>query len=243
MKTEGFLVIVAALILAAFVAGCATKQEVIVMQEPSGKEQQVTVPKSAWTGAASGEQADALAREIVDANNNSMREFDRLEGHLAKEDKRLADLQSTENKELQTAQQSLAKLEKLSNEQGTGQITLFFKSGSAKLDQLQTKRLITFLDYLSSTSRGRKVILLSIGSASAIGSAKVNKKLSVERSETPLPIIDQYLVNTPHTFYKVTGIGDMYAPKGQSPEVEHRYQNVRIIAVYDTAGIPATPGS
>jgi outer membrane protein OmpA-like peptidoglycan-associated protein len=243
MKTKGSFVIAAALMVAALVAGCATKPEVIVMQEPGGTQQQVTVPKSAWTGAASGEQADALAKEIVDANNLSMREFDKLDGQLTKEDKRLADLQSTENKELQTAEQSLAKLEKLSNEQGTGQITLFFKTGSAKLDQLQTQRLITFLDYLSSSSRGRKVILLSIGSASAIGSAKVNKKLSVERSAVPLPIIDQYLVNIPHTFYKVTGIGDMYAPKGQSLEVEHRYQNVRIIAVYDTSGVPATPGS
>jgi len=174
----------------------------------------------------------------VDANNNSMKEFDKLQGHLNKEDKRMAELQSGENKELQTAQQSLAKLERLSNEQGTGQITLFFKTGSAKLDQAQTQRLITFLDYLSRSSHGRKVILLSIGSASAIGTAQVNKKLSIARSETPMPIIDQYLVNIPHTFYKVTGIGDMYAPKGESLQVEHRYQNVRIIAVYDTSTLP-----
>ena len=72
--------------------------------------------------------------------------------------------------------------------------------------------------------------------------AQVNKKLSIERSETPLPIIDQYLVNIPHTFYKVTGIGDMYAPKGESAQVEHRYQNVRIIAVYDTSTLPPQAG-
>jgi hypothetical protein len=63
-------------------------------------------------------------------------------------------------------------------------------------------------------------------------------KLSIARSEVPVPIIDQYLVNIPHTFYKVTGIGDTEAPKGKSLKVEHRYQNVRIIAVYDTGALP-----
>jgi outer membrane protein OmpA-like peptidoglycan-associated protein len=226
------------IVMIIFVGGCATQPQTVSMQTSGGQQEQVVVPKSTLTGAASGVQADALAQEIVDANNNSMKEFDKLQGHLNKEDKRMAELQSGENKELQTAQQSLAKLERLSNEQGTGQITLFFKTGSAKLDQAQTQRLITFLDYLSRSSHGRKVILLSIGSASAIGTAQVNKKLSIARSETPMPIIDQYLVNIPHTFYKVTGIGDMYAPKGESLQVEHRYQNVRIIAVYDTSTLP-----
>ncbi|HEY3275794.1 MAG TPA: hypothetical protein VGJ94_04175 [Syntrophorhabdaceae bacterium] len=238
MKGRSIFTVMASILGMALIGGCATKPQVVVMQEPAGQQRQVTVPGSTLTGAASGEQADALAREIVDANNNSMKEFDKLQGHLDKEDKRMAELQSIENKELQTAQQSLAKLEKLSNEQGTGQITLFFKTGSAKLDHMQAQRLITFLDYLSRSSHGRKVILLSIGSASATGSAKVNKKLSVERSEAPLSAIEQYLVNVPHTFYKVTGIGDMYAPKGESLQVEQRYQNVRIVAVYDKSDIP-----
>jgi hypothetical protein len=81
----------------------------------------------------------------------------------------------------------------------------------------------------------RKVILVSIGSASAIGSAAVNRKLSVERSEAPLPAIGQYLVNIPHQFYKVSAIGDMYAPKKASMQVEKRYQSARIIAAYGAA--------
>jgi len=243
MQRKDLALVLLGIVMIVFTGGCATQPEVVKMQTPGGQQEQVAVPKSTWTGAASGEQADVLAREIVIANNNSMKEFDKLQGHLDKEDKAMAKLQSAEDKNLQTAQQGLAKLEKLSNEQGTGQITLFFKTGSAKLDHDQTQRLITFLDYLSRSSRGRKVILLSIGSASAIGSAQTNKKLSIARSEAPLPIIDQYLVNVPHIFYKVTGVGDMYAPRGESLQVEHRYQNVRIIAVYDTSNIPATPGS
>jgi outer membrane protein OmpA-like peptidoglycan-associated protein len=208
----------------------------MVMQAPGGPPQQVAVPKSEWTGAASGAQADALAREVVNANNNTMKQFDAENGRLDK-------LQAAENQDYQTAQQALAKLEQLSNLQGTGQITLFFKTGSTEIDQFQYQRLVSFLDYLSRDSRGRTVILVSIGSASAIGPPQINKKLSIERSEAPLPIINQYLVNVPHNFYKVTGIGDMYAPKNAPAQVEHRYQSVRIIAVYNASNLPPVPGS
>jgi hypothetical protein len=43
----------------------------------------------------------------------------------------------------------------------------------------------------------------------------------------------------PHQFYKVYGVGDIYAPKNLSLQGDQRYQNVRIIAVYDTNQIPA----
>ena len=217
-------------------SGCATKPEIVSMAEPTGQSQNLTIPKSSWTGAASGAQADVLAQEIVAANNNDMKKFDEVDGRLEK-------LQLTESGELQTTRQALAKLDALSNQQGSGRITLFFKTGSAELDPFQYQRLVTFLDYLSRESRGRTVILLSIGSASAIGHPQSNKKLSRERSEAPLPVIDQYLVNVPHTLYKVTGIGDMYAPKNAPLQVEHRYQSVQVIAVYDDASIPAVPGS
>src|SRR5262249_22665332 len=142
-------------------------------------------------------------------------------------------LQATENKDLQESQAALAKLDQLSMQQGTGSITLFFAEGSTTLDQFQYQRLVNFLDYLARDSRGRKVILLSVGSASAVGSAAVNRKLSAERAQAPLPIINQYLVNTPHTFYKVTALGDMYAPKNASAQVDARYQSVRVVAAYD----------
>jgi hypothetical protein len=90
-----------------------------------------------------------------------------------------------------------------------------------------------------SAGSGRKILFVIIGSASATGSMGVKQKLSRERSEAPEPIIDQYLVNVPHQFYKVYGLGDMYAPKHVSLQEDQRYQNVRIIAVYDTNQIPA----
>lgn len=216
------------------IGGCGTVSEMFMMKAPGGEEKQVTMPESTWTGAASGEQANALAKTVVDANNNTMKRFDEVDGKLDK-------LQETASQDLQTAQQALAKLEEMANQQGTGEMTLFFKTGSAKLDQNQSQRLIRFLDYISVKSRGRKVIVLSIGSASATGNPKYNKKLSTQRSEAPLPIISQYLVNVPHEFYKVTGIGDMYSPKKASMDENKRYQNVRIIAIYDTSKIPQVP--
>ena len=77
-------------------------------------------------------------------------------------------------------------------------------------------------------------MFVMIGSASATRSMSMNQKLSQERAQAPEPIINQYLVNDPHQFFKVYGIGDMYAPKNVTLQVDQRYQNVRIIAVYDT---------
>jgi len=216
------------------IGGCASMEEMFTLKGPEGQEKQVTMPKSTWTGAASGEQANALAKTVVEANNNTMKKFDEVNGRLDK-------LQETANQDLQTSQQALAKLEQMANQQGTGEMTLFFKTGSSKLDQFEYQRLVRFLDYISVKSRGRKIVLLSIGSASATGNPKLNKKLSTARSETPLPVIEHYLVNVPHEFYKVTGIGDMYSPKETSSDVNKRYQNVRVIAVYDTSNIPQVP--
>lgn len=224
MRSKQFAVLLsAAFVAAVFLGGCATQSELVDMQGPGG-QQQSNMPGSTWSGGASGSQADALAQEIAQSNNNTMKEFDQVDGRLDK-------MQLTEN-------QALKKLEQLADAQGTGQITLFFAEGSDKLDKMQTQRLISFLDYLSRQSRGQTVIIVSIGSASAVGNPQVNKKLSMARSQNPLPVIDQYLVNIPHKFYKVTGIGDMYAPKDSSMQIEQRYQSVRIIAAYDTAGLP-----
>jgi len=46
----------------------------------------------------------------------------------------------------------------------------------------------------------------------------------------------------PHQFFKVYGLGDMYSPKNVSLREDEAYQNVRIIAVYDTNQIPALRG-
>ena len=217
------------IVMAAIVVGCTPPPpQQFVMQRPDEqKPQTVTFPNGTTFGGASGAQASSLAQLIVDSNNNNMKDYEQLQG--------------TASKNLQTSQQALQMLEHLSQQQGTGDITLFFATGSAALPQgsLQYQRLINFVDYLSRNSRGRKILLVMVGSASATGSMSINQKLSRERSEAPEPIIDQYLVNDPHQFFMVYGIGDMYSPKNVSLQEDQRYQNVRIIAVYDTNQIPA----
>ncbi|MFO0911330.1 MAG: hypothetical protein U0795_00100 [Pirellulales bacterium] len=224
MKSMRTAVLVIAAATAGMLVGCAGKPQTYSLE---GGES-VTMPKGTLTGAASAADANALAKEVADTNNNAMQQFGKVE--------------NMQNQELQNSQAALAKLEQLSEQQGSGQITLFFKEGSTKLDKEQEGRLIRFLDYLSREARGRKVILVSVGSASAIGSASVNQKLSMERSQAPLATIDQYLVNIPHQYYKVSAVGDMYAPKGASMQVEQRYQNVRLIAAYDKSQLGNVPG-
>ena len=214
----------------AVLAGCAGQPQQYNMQTPTGTTEAVTVPKGTMTGAASVGDATALATMIQDSNNNVMTAYDRVNGQMN-------NLQASENKDLQTSEQALAKLEQLSNQQGSGQITLFFAEGSSTLNAEQSQRLIGFLDYISRDAHGRKVILVSLGSASAVGNAALNKKLSIERGQAPVPVIDQYLVNIPHQVFKVSGVGDMYAPKRASAQVDARYQSVQIIAAYDKADL------
>jgi outer membrane protein OmpA-like peptidoglycan-associated protein len=226
---------VVAVVVAAVFAGCAGQPAQYEMQQPAAPQapneppppQTVTFPNGTVFGGASNRQASSLAQIMVEANNNNMKEYGQLQG--------------TENKNLRTSQQALGMIEQLSQRQGTGEITLFFNTGSATLPAsgLQYDRLVNFLDYLSRDSRGRKVILLMIGSASATGSLSINEKLSRERAESPEPIINQYLVNVAHQFFKVYGIGDIYSPKNVTLQEDQRYQNVRIIAVYETDQIPA----
>jgi len=241
---------VLAVVAAAILAGCAGQTEQLAVQapppaapgQPAPPPQQVVFPNGTVFGGASGAQASTLAQIVVESNNNNMKEYQQIQATQAKD---FQQLQGTETKNLQTSQQALQMLEQLSNQQGTGQITLFFPTGESSIPQnsLQYTRLVNFLDYLSRQSRGRKVLFLLIGSASATGSAQINERLSQERAAAPEPIIDQYLINVPHQFFKVYGLGDVYSPKGASMSVEERYQNVRIVAVYDTNQVPVLPAA
>lgn len=221
-----------AVIVTTVLSGCMGQpQQFSMMQGGDQTPQMITFPNGTVFGGASGNQASSLAQIMVESNNNNMRDYQELQG--------------TESKNLQTSQQALGILEQMSQQQGTGQITLFFPTGSAALPSsgLQYDRLVNFLDYISRDSRGREVIFVMIGSASATGGLSINEKLSRERSQAPEPIIDQYLVNVPHQYYRVYGLGDIYSPKNVTLQEDQRYQNVRIIAVYQTNQIPGLPSA
>ena len=144
-------------------------------------------------------------------------------------------IKKSSQQSLETAQRSLKVLEEMANRQGTGEISVFFPNGSAHLARGATEhdRLVRFADFLARESRGRKVILVSIGSASAYGNQKVNLDLAKKRSEVPLDIMDKYLVNVPHEFHKVFGNGDLNSPKDVKMKEHQRYQHTRVIAVFD----------
>jgi outer membrane protein OmpA-like peptidoglycan-associated protein len=246
MKTQVALLVVVAFVGGLLLSGCATEPQHLSMQQPNGERQAMTVPESTWTGTASGEQTHSVASLVVDTNNNTQQRFDQMAGDMDKirasgdENVKMNRDTMTKLDQLSDAhdankKETLARLDDMSKKQGSGSITLFFKTGSAKLDRAQVMRLVRFCDFLAHENHGRKVILVSVGQASSPGSEEYNQKLSEQRSQAPLPVMDKYLVNIPHDFYKVAGNGEAQAPEEATSDVNARYQAVRVIAVYDTS--------
>lgn len=252
--------IILVFIAGSFILGCAGETKNLVVKDADGKSRTVVFPHGTLTGAASKEQAGAQAELSVDSHNalmNEMAEVKELnKKSLSNQESIKAGLQKAEElnqKMIESNRMNLEaagkildavhKIEQKAKEQGTGEITLFYPAGSStlKTESLDYARLVRFTDYLSRESRGRRIIFLSIGSASAFGNKKVNIKLARKRSDSPLDIIDKFLVNIPHEFYKVYGIGDTYSPKDVKMKKHQRYQHTRLIAVYDVSQAPPVP--
>lgn len=230
--------------------GCASEEvKQLHMRDSAGTTKTVEFPVGTM-GIASSGQASVLAQLFVDSHNMSMNELSEIKGGTRKIEESLQKLNGTTREILATsknnaeiAQKSLHLLEQLVKKQGTGEITLFFQSGSDEIKQgtLEYERAVNFADFLSRESRGRKILFISIGSSSAFGNKKVNEKHAMKRSSAPLDIIDKYLVNIPHEFFKVYGTGDIYSPKNATMKEHQRYQHARIIAFYETDQIPTLP--
>lgn len=252
--------IVYAMIAGIFAFGCAGETKNLVVKDADGKPKTVVFPQGTITGAASKEQAAAQAEIFVESHNSAMHEMGEIKElsrkSLSNQEEIKASLQKAEDlnrkiiesdrMNLEASKSILAAIEKMrekSKEQGTGEITIFYQSGSAaiKTESLEYARLVRFMDYLSRESRGRRIIFLSIGSASSFGNRKVNIKLARMRANAPLDIIDKYLVNVPHEFYKVYGTGDTFSPKNVRIKKHQRYQHARLIAVYDVSQAPPLP--
>lgn len=231
------------------------------VMKPETVMKKVEIPPGTVFGGASKEQAAALAQMFVTSHNMAMQQFDKItelqeatqktvrEGQDALK-KPLQNLEesnqqilSLAQKHQETAQKALQVLERLSQKQGSGEITLFYPTGETVLSEKSFEywRLVRFIDFIARESRGRKVLLVSIGSASAIGKKSWNLKLAKARAEYPKVVIGKYLINIPHEYYKVYGSGDMYSPKGVSREERERYQHTRLIAVFETHQVPSLP--
>lgn len=233
--------------------------EPAMKKEPVMKK--VEFPSGTVFGGASKEQAGTLAQVFVASHNMAMQQFDKITEMQGSTQKTIREGQetlkrSTQNleesnqkllslahKHQETAQKALDVLEKLSQKQGSGEITLFYPTGENSLNDKSFEywRLVRFIDFVARESKGRKVLLISIGSASAIGKKSWNLKLAQARAEFPKMVIDKYLINIPHEYYKVYGSGDMYSPKGVSKKERERYQHTRLIAVFETDQVPSLP--
>jgi archaellum component FlaC len=133
--------------------------------------------------------------------------------------------------------------EKVARHQGTGELTVFFPVSSAAIEKgsLEYRRIVEFTDWLAREARGRKLMFVSVGSASATGPKAVNERLAKARSEAPLAVIDRYLVNLPHEYVRIYGTGDLYSPKDVTRKEHERYQHARLIAFYEKGQEPALP--
>ncbi|MFA5352705.1 MAG: hypothetical protein WC291_00590 [Thermodesulfovibrionales bacterium] len=232
----------------------------------SGKASSVAFPKGTLFGGASSAQVKALAGILADSHNCLMQEMATIEGdvkgaekHLGQEiQKSFADTKGQlgdldkEIKKIPTACQAknevlikkmdetFQELQRLSRQSGTGEVTVFFpvKEHALHEGSPEHTRLVNFLDYLARESKGRKVLLVVIGSASIPGSPEYNLDLSTKRAEFAAKAADTYLINVPHETFKVYGVGEAYSKKGRE---NRKYQQARVIAIYDTDQLPQIP--
>ena len=151
----------------------------------------------------------------------------------------------TVKKNWDTTRMIIEAFEKVSRRQGTGEVTVFFPRGSAQIARggVQERRIVEFTDWLGRESRGRKIMFVSIGSASATGPQGVNTKLAKMRSEALVGVVDLYLINVPHEYVKIYGTGDTYSPKGANPKEHERYQHARLIAYFEKDQEPTLPAA
>lgn len=152
--------------------------------------------------------------------------------------KELADLKASSQQSQEGAKRTLAIVDELARRHGSGEITIFFAANGSTLGHDEKDRLVRFADFLSREARSRKILLVSVGSASAYGDQKVNERLAEKRATAPVEFLDKYLVNIPHEYFKVYGTGDQYSPKDVKTKEHGRYQSARIVAVFDDAQLP-----
>lgn len=213
--------------------GCGTYEKYVQkLSSPTADAQQ---PQAQSTPSAqSVPNAQLTVRQFVAAHTDVMEGMAAIKSGNQAIQTDVDAIKTSNQKALDTAQRTLQAFEDMAAQQGTGEISIFFQNGSSKLEKstLDYERLVHFADFLARESRGRKVILLSIGRASAYGDNKANTALAKKRSEVPLDILNKYLINTPHEFHKVFGTGDLNSPKDVRMKEHQRYQHTRIIAVF-----------
>jgi len=233
------------------VFGGVSQEQVGTLAQMVADSNTAASQQMAEIGQTAGKTAAATGR-IEEAANQILNGEKRLEDVTRSIDGTTRRIDETSQKSLDLdaktydgTQAILQIVEKVSKTQGSGEITIFFPVASSRIEQgaLQYTRLVNFLDYIGRESKGRKIMLVSVGSASAFGPPALNRKLAKERAEAPLAIVKQYLVNTPHEYLRIYGTGDANSPKGVAKAEHKNYQAVRLIAFFEKSQEPALPAS
>ncbi len=227
MKNNLAKVIICALLLVA--GGCAGQKTELKLTQPDGSSKNYTLPEGTLTGHSSTEQASTLGQVLADSHNVQMA--------TQKDETRM--VLDAIKQDFEIDHKTIIKLEEMSRKYGSGEITIFFPVGSGKIPAGEMNRLVSFTDYLSKKSMGRKVHLVMIGSASKTGKSDKNQQIALKRAEAPINVIDKYLVNIPHEYYKVYSLGDTHSPQITNKSLNNNYQHTRIIAFYDMKDCPA----
>jgi formylglycine-generating enzyme required for sulfatase activity/outer membrane protein OmpA-like peptidoglycan-associated protein len=195
---------------------------------PSGRSEQPSTPQT--------DSVTARADHYATSYNQAVQAREELSTAASMNDyQRSQALIRSYNHHMDASKESYQILQEIAENQGTGDITLFFPTDSAIIPEndLQYHRLIRYLDSLERNNRGRKLVFVIMGSASTTGEKNHNLVLSKARAHAPIPIIAHYLVNVPHSFHKVYGTGDTHSPQNAPDDINMRYQFVRIMALYE----------
>jgi len=235
---KAVLVMIALSLAVLPLGGCAGKSSELQMEDTTvvpPATRTIVFPNGTVFGGASRQQATKLAQIFVESHNMAMKQRAEFQRAMERTEEASRRLTEAYDKNMATARMAYGMLRKIAEQQGIGEITIFFPVNISKIPKssLEYERLVRFADYLARESHGRKVIITSVGSASAFGLEKVNERLAEERAQAPVDIIDHFLVKIPHEFYKIYGTGEMYSPRNVNMKVHKRYQHVHLVALYE----------
>ncbi|MBU0969990.1 MAG: SUMF1/EgtB/PvdO family nonheme iron enzyme [Proteobacteria bacterium] len=195
-----------------------------------------TMPPLVPSPSSGQESITATANRFATSYNQAFQDKEDLTVAAYNNDhERSQELIRSYNQNMRASKDSYQILQQIAENQGTGDITLFFPENSAEIPEndFQYNRLIRYLDSLERNNRDRKLVFIIMGSASATGEETHNRILSRNRANAPIPIMDQYLINVPHSYHKVYGTGEANSPQGEPEDINKRYRFVRIMALYE----------
>ena len=239
------LSILLAYITTAFITGCATSNQAPPAQ-PVNPSYGNTAQNYPAPPSRQGSINQTASRFATSYNQAVMDKQALGQAAMSNDHQRSQDLIRSYSRNLEISKESYQTLREIAENQGTGDITIFFPHNSAQIveNSLQHQRLIRYLDSLERNNRERQLEFVITGSASAVGEDNHNQVLSKKRANAAVSIIDQYLINVPHTFHKVYGTGEANSPKNETEDINKRYRFVRIMALYNdsqTSAMSATP--